>query len=343
MNNYIYALTDAEMIYKCLYFKNTEIYNEPVTNWDDFVQRYHKKLPSEKLPTASPTQMMEFFEESDPFVKNTVVSVVRHSRYCPGFWNKLEFVKMVYVLRGSAVVMIENKRIEMKQGSFCITAPRVNTSTFACHDEDIVINILIRNSSFMSAFSSLLAEQGVIPEFFWSMLYSKDGNRSLVFKCDSDKMLDKIIVDICREYSQTEKPSNLMLKSYVMLFFAYVLRNHQQDLETEASINGIKNSTISQVLGFMRANMTEVTLTQVAQELHLSEAHTSRIIKKYTGCTFSYLLRDMRLKRAADMLKNTSATVEEIAETIGYSDASRFYKNFKDTFGLTPDAYRKHI
>lgn len=335
-------LSGDSLFYKQLYMDNKEIYNEPILNWADFIQKYHSVHPDYPLPENSPTRMdYKFLETTNLIDQKYEVSVIVNSRYCPAFWNILSFIKVVYVLRGSATYYLKGQTIEMKHGNFLITAPDVENAIFSCNDEDIVFNILIRRSSFINAFSSLLTESGIISEFFWSMLYSNDKNKILMFNCDNDKILDHIVLDIFSESCLEKNPSNLMLKSYVMLFFGNVLRNHRDNaVDVVNTLN--KKNNIPMIIKYMRENLESITLVSLSKHLNQSEAYTSRLIKKETGYTFSYLLRDMRLERAAEMLINSKLNIESISEAVGYLEASRFYKVFKKVYGMTPDSYRKH-
>lgn len=57
------------------------------------------------------------------------------------------------------------------------------TDCFSCADEDIVLNLLIRRSTFAESFWDLLETKdgGVIADFFWKMLYHKPGGEVLLF------------------------------------------------------------------------------------------------------------------------------------------------------------------
>ena len=56
---------------------------------------------------------------------------------------------------------------------------------------------------------------------------------------------------------------------------------------------------------------------------------------------FSRLFKQVRVHRACELLRETSCSVPEISEEIGYGDANYFDKVFKRQIGITPAAYRK--
>ena len=66
---------------------------------------------------------------------------------CPPFLHRLEFIKIIYVFRGSCVFFYRGRKIPMQAGSFCLVAPGVEQSVFTNAEEDVVLNLLIRRST----------------------------------------------------------------------------------------------------------------------------------------------------------------------------------------------------
>ena len=64
-------------------------------------------------------------------------------------------------------------------------------------------------------------------------------------------------------------------------------------------------------------------------------------IKEKMNMNFSELLMNIRMKKAADLLKNTRFSIADISEMVGYTSVDYFTKAFKKTYQLTPSRYRK--
>lgn len=79
----------------------------------------------------------------------------------------------------------------------------------------------------------------------------------------------------------------------------------------------------------------------LAKELAMSLSTFYRRIKKMTDKTPGEFIKSIRLKRAAQLLRETNLTVSEIIECVGYQDVKNFRKNFKQSYELTPTDYRK--
>lgn len=83
-----------------------------------------------------------------------------------------------------------------------------------------------------------------------------------------------------------------------------------------------------------------VTIEDVAAEIGLSAGHLSRLFKQETGYTFVDYLMHVRVKRAAELLRDPTVKIYEVADLVGYSDARYFAQVFRKLTGLTPKEFR---
>jgi AraC-like DNA-binding protein len=84
-------------------------------------------------------------------------------------------------------------------------------------------------------------------------------------------------------------------------------------------------------------------VTDMAQELHWSSAHFSRIFKLVTQQSPRDFLIELRLSRARQLLAETSLTVGAVAERLDYDDIYFFSRQFKEKTGLSPLRYRQGL
>jgi AraC-like DNA-binding protein len=83
-----------------------------------------------------------------------------------------------------------------------------------------------------------------------------------------------------------------------------------------------------------------LSLVETSKMLGLSEAHLLRLFRREVGKTFRRHLRDVRMIRAAELLKQNALSIKQIALDCGYSDISNFYHDFKSIHGITPREFR---
>ena len=84
------------------------------------------------------------------------------------------------------------------------------------------------------------------------------------------------------------------------------------------------------------------TLEQVAQRLHMSERTLKRQLAKHE-LTYTDLVEEARKQKALDLLADTSQSLDDISEYLGYSDMANFTRAFKRWTEQTPTAYRKSL
>ncbi len=78
------------------------------------------------------------------------------------------------------------------------------------------------------------------------------------------------------------------------------------------------------------------TLAQLGRAVGCSPFYLSRIFSQQTGLTISRYLRNLRLERAAELLRSGDHNVTEAAMAVGYSSLSHFSKAFAEMFGACP-------
>ena len=84
----------------------------------------------------------------------------------------------------------------------------------------------------------------------------------------------------------------------------------------------------------------DLTVRSAARDLGLSTEHLCRLLKRDTGCTFGALLRSARVRAARELLESTNLCMKEIAARAGFASASRFDRDFRKVWGLSPSQYR---
>lgn len=84
----------------------------------------------------------------------------------------------------------------------------------------------------------------------------------------------------------------------------------------------------------------ELSLAQVAGGFGLSEGHMRERFRQAFGKTPRRYLIELRLAKAAELLRGTGLSLAEIAHRVGLGDAVKFRRFFKAIYGVTPSAFR---
>lgn len=87
--------------------------------------------------------------------------------------------------------------------------------------------------------------------------------------------------------------------------------------------------------------MDNISLTELAERIHVSRTHLSALFNKEVGCSFPEYIAKYRIHKAQEVIKHTRLPLSRIAETVGYPDYVHFSKTFKKYAGMTPQAFRR--
>lgn len=100
----------------------------------------------------------------------------------------------------------------------------------------------------------------------------------------------------------------------------------------------------ARLIGYMSMRISERwDREQLAALVRLHPNYMDRSFQRHYGLTPMQMLRDMRLKRAKQLLEDTDETLESVAVRCGMTDASYLCKQFKKQFGLLPGEYRAFV
>jgi len=84
-----------------------------------------------------------------------------------------------------------------------------------------------------------------------------------------------------------------------------------------------------------------VSLTQIADELHVSPFYLSHVFREEMGVTFSEYLARIRIKEAQRLLATTGLSIADVAARVGYREPNYFGRVFKKATGMPPLAWRR--
>ena len=111
-------------------------------------------------------------------------------------------------------------------------------------------------------------------------------------------------------------------------------------LEKVHGVKTVPDERFTEIMNYIQNHYLTVTLEELAGKFALSTPYLSKYIKEKSGMTFVDNVKKIRMKKAKTLLKNSSLTVERIAEQVGYPSVEHFNRVFKKEFHMTPVQYR---
>lgn len=85
----------------------------------------------------------------------------------------------------------------------------------------------------------------------------------------------------------------------------------------------------------------EIPLERLAKIACMGTTKLKTVFKQYHGCTITEYIQQRRMSQAEHLLGKTDLTIGQVAQTVGYSSASRFAELFRKSTGILPGEYRK--
>ncbi|MDV3349519.1 response regulator [Leptothoe sp. LEGE 181152] len=98
---------------------------------------------------------------------------------------------------------------------------------------------------------------------------------------------------------------------------------------------------LNAVFEFIEAHYQKpINLTDVAQAVGYSPAYLTNLSQSHTGRTVKAWIIARRMAQARQLLSNTAESIKQIANSIGYTDAGYFTRQFRKLHGVTPQVWR---
>lgn len=274
-------------------------------------------------------------EEMIPLLRD--VYIIRHPRYTRPYLHRHNYVELDYVAEGRCVFHFEREIQVMEEGDTRVIAP-YSAHDIEIPDESTVFCIMLRRSTFETAFFSLLSHDDVLSMFFRMALREQARPNYLHFHVEERSWMRVILQNALNECFKTDGYSNSCCIGWINILLGCLLRSQAEmpdfhDCHLDADF--------SQVLHYIRHNYQTLTLTELSERFHYSKPHLCTLIKQNTGVSLTAMLRQLRMSKAVEYLRRSHLSVSEIAELVGYHSADHFSRVFRGTYGISPQEYRR--
>ncbi len=135
----------------------------------------------------------------------------------------------------------------------------------------------------------------------------------------------------------------LRLRKLIDLSAKNKLRGRIDPEPSEIVITSLDEKLIENAIKYVEVNISrpELSVEELSHELGMSRVHLYKKLLQITGKTPIEFIRIIRLKRAAQLLRESQRNVSEIAYEVGFNNPKYFSKYFKEEFGLLPSIYQE--
>jgi two-component system response regulator YesN len=106
----------------------------------------------------------------------------------------------------------------------------------------------------------------------------------------------------------------------------------------------VENPLVLKALRFIERNyQSDVSLSEAAENLGITEGHLAGVFKAETGRTFVQVLTAYRMNVATTLFRNSRYNVSDVARRCGYKDPAYFAKVFRRFYHVNPATYRRRV
>lgn len=127
----------------------------------------------------------------------------------------------------------------------------------------------------------------------------------------------------------------------ILAIFPPLIRELQSDCHGKKDgTDGAKARILATVTQLTDAEIRSASVEDLAQKCNCSRRHFTRLIQEHFGCSAVELKVQVRLDRAAALLKNPKAKVLNVALDCGFNHLGQFAARFRERFDMTPTQWR---
>lgn len=229
------------------------------------------------------------------------------------------YYNLWHVVRGSGWLTVEGRRYELSAGLSFILGPGQQVE--GMHDRADPIH------NFAAHFSPVLRGRMILP--VKNLPHEGVPTREAA-------LFEAMARHAVRLGDSGDALANQESAALVFALVAQVVR--------DASLPALDavEQRIRPVIDQLNANPgRRLSVAAMAREAGLSKVQFTRRFKRMTGESPNLYLMRRRIERASQLIQQSPFKIEEIAETMGYSDVFFFSRQFKRITGLPPSHFRK--
>ena len=246
---------------------------------------------------------------------------VKRNKYELDFPDHMHnFIEIIYAYKGVQHLKIENKSYLLSAGCAAVIFPDTIHSYYSSDKKDTDVLILMCE-----------------PKLFGALF--PDLKR---FKLSEPFIDSALIPDELRSAFNSISPSQKfdMKFSWTCVIMSYIL----DILKPEHSENAPVVDITYKLMKYIEESFTEdITRESLARKFNVSECYISKIFTNRFRMNLRTYLGLKRAEYAASLIRTSDATFTDISIVAGFGSLRSFNRVFKDTYGMTPNEYKKNI
>lgn len=242
-------------------------------------------------------------------------------------YHKHKHIEFVYVLSGDYSLITEDGELFMGLHDMAAVAS----------DE---IHMLKNQNEEKGVLLIIQIEIDKIPDQLFFTTHRNQVIRTHIIR-DKDRKsrIQKLLSSIVLDLIEAKVPDTATAYMNILSFLGQLTGEHKQVHQKSATNSDLMKAI--EMAKFIDENLTEdISLDDLASEMHFSSTYTSKFFKKCMDISFSKYLARTRIRASIPDLVAGELTISDIALKYGMPNTKAYTSYFKEFYDVTPNAYR---
>ena len=237
--------------------------------------------------------------------------------------EKHSYWELTYVDKGELLTTIDGVSYHLKQGDLIFYAPMQfhTQSTF----EKISSSYLTINFKMNFNHADLLC------------------NKIFSLKRDSYFIVTRLIEELSNDNLYSDDLSLCYLKELIIQMLRFD-NSHFHSKPTTHMQQTYENELLNDILLYIDDNIYEkISVSTLCDHFCISTSMLHSLFRKNMNNTAKNYINELKLSKSKELIRNSTHTLSEISEMLGFSSIHYFSKKFKSYFNISPTEYSKSI
>lgn len=296
-----------------------------------------------------------FREDGRDYIKNlwpggedegVMVCVYRDSKINEPF-HRHDFIYFNYAWHNDYAALSdqEGNLIRIREGECYIGQPFSGYALRSIEGiESTIVGVLIKKEVFFRNFMQTFSSDNTLFHFFLDPERDKYADKYLHFSFGDSPEIRPLLEMMVIEYANRKEDTQQMLVSMAISLYLLVARTYRAGvadgtIDSNTQEDPYIGSAAGKIVRYINDHFGTVSLGDLSRHFAYHPNYISGLLHKETGKTFSQILLEKRMEHALVLMKGTDLSNEEIADIVGYSSTTNYYKAFRRFYGMSPRDY----